>query len=90
MIERHQVNDFKYFVEKLIERMDPMETKVCHCNDARVIGGSQEEPIIVEPLELEYASQEETEEEDQEYHTPDLARGQRTLLDRMVSPSPEL
>ena len=46
--------------------------------------------IIVEPLELEYASQEETEEEDKEYHTPDLARGQRTLLDRMVSPSPEL
>ena len=67
-----------------------METKVCHCNDARVTGGSQEELIVMEPFELKYASQEETEEEDKEYHTPDLARGQRSLLDRMVSPSPEL
>ena len=67
-----------------------MEMKVCHCNNARVTGGSQEELIMVEPLELEYTSQEETKEEDKEYNTPDLARGQRSLLDRIVSPSPEL
>ena len=77
-------------MEKLTERMDQMETKVCHCNDARVTGGSQEEPIVVEPSELKYTSQEEIKEEDEEYHTLDLARGQRSLLDRMVSPSPEL
>ena len=67
-----------------------METKVCHCNDTRVTGGSREEPIEVEPSELKYASQDETKEEDKEYHTPDLARERRGLLDRMVSPSPEL
>ena len=38
-------------------------------------GGSQEEPIVVEPSKLEYTSQEETKEEDEEYHTLDLARG---------------
>ena len=39
-----------------------MEMKVCHCNNARVTGGSQEELIVVELFKLEYASQEETKE----------------------------
>ena len=77
-------------MENLSERMDRMETKVCYCNDARVTEGSREEPIKVESLGLKYASQDETEEEDEEYHTLDLARERRALLDRMVSPSPEL
>ena len=77
-------------MEKLSERMDRIDTKVCHCNDARVTGGSREELIEVEPSELKYASQDKTEEEDKEYHTLDLARERRGLLDRMISPSPEL
>ena len=77
-------------MEKLSERMDRMETKVCHCNDARVTGGSRKEPTEVELSELKYVSQDKTEEEDEEYHTLDLAKERRGLLDRMVSPSPEL
>ena len=35
VIERHQVDNLEYIVEKLTERMEQIEMKVCHCNDAR-------------------------------------------------------